>query len=204
MDDVARNIEAVQRLEQAYNQRDYDTVRGTLASDFVAHTPGSKTLPNGVAGAIGSNEGSFQSFSDEQTEILEIFGEGDRVVSHVRMWGDERRRHAVRRDLQDQQADRHGLDPDLAVRRGRQDPRDLGADGRDRVGNKVAVRSTMTGTDTNGMMQGMPATGKPFSMGAIDVFTFDGAGMNTEHYGVYDIMGTMGQLGLLPPPPPNS
>jgi steroid delta-isomerase-like uncharacterized protein len=67
-------------------------------------------------------------------------------------------------------------------------------------GNKVAVRSTMTGTDTNAM-PGMPATGKPFSMGAIDVFTFDGAGMNTEHYGVYDIMGVMGQLGLLPAPP---
>ena len=65
--------------------------------------------------------------------------------------------------------------------------------------NKVAVRSTMTGTDTNGM-QGMQPTGKPFSMGAIDVFTFDDAGMNTEHYGVYDIMGIMGQLGLLPPP----
>jgi hypothetical protein len=68
MDDVARNIEAVQRLEQAYNQREYDTVRGTLASDFVAHTLGSETLPNGVEGAIASNE-------------------GDRVVSHVRMWG---------------------------------------------------------------------------------------------------------------------
>ena len=68
-------------------------------------------------------------------------------------------------------------------------------------GTKVAVRSTMTGTDTNGFMPGMPPTGKSFSMGAIDVFTFDDAGMNTEHYGVYDIMGTMGQLGLLPPPP---
>ena len=68
-------------------------------------------------------------------------------------------------------------------------------------GDKVAVRSTMHGTDTEGFMPGMPATGKPFSMGAMDVFTFDDAGMNTEHYGVYDIMGTMGQLGLLPPPP---
>ncbi len=68
-------------------------------------------------------------------------------------------------------------------------------------GNKVAVRSTMTGTDTEGMMPGMPATGKPFSMGAIDVFTFDDGGMNTEHYGVYDIAGTMTQLGLMPSPP---
>ncbi|MEO8475562.1 MAG: ester cyclase [Actinomycetota bacterium] len=69
------------------------------------------------------------------------------------------------------------------------------------TGNKVAARSRMTGTDTNGFSPGMTPTGKPFSMGAIDVFTFDDAGMNTEHYGVYDIMGTMGQLGLLPTPP---
>jgi len=68
-------------------------------------------------------------------------------------------------------------------------------------GNKVAVRSTMTGTDTEGFMPGMSPTGKPFSMGAIDVFTFDDAGMNTEHYGVYDMVGAMGQLGLLPAPP---
>jgi predicted SnoaL-like aldol condensation-catalyzing enzyme len=65
-------------------------------------------------------------------------------------------------------------------------------------GNKVAVRSTMHGTDTEGFMPGMQATNKPFAMGAIDVFTFDENGMNTEHYGVYDIAGTMQQLGLVP------
>ena len=68
-------------------------------------------------------------------------------------------------------------------------------------GNKVVVHSTMTGTDTEGFMPGMPPTGKTFSLDAIDVFTFDEAGMNSEHYGVYDMMGTMGQLGLLPTPP---
>jgi predicted SnoaL-like aldol condensation-catalyzing enzyme len=65
-------------------------------------------------------------------------------------------------------------------------------------GNKVAVRSTMHGTDTRGFMPGMQATNKPFAMGAIDVFTFDHSGMNTEHYGVYDIAGTMMQLGMAP------
>src|SRR3974377_1230106 len=35
--------------------------------------------------------------------------------------------------------------------------------------DKVAVRSTMHGTDTNGMFPGMPATNKPYEMGAIDV-----------------------------------
>ena len=66
------------------------------------------------------------------------------------------------------------------------------------AGNKVAVRSTMKGTDTNGFMPGMPPTGKSFSMGAIDVMTFDENGMNTEHYGVYDIPGALMQLGLMP------
>ena len=73
-------------------------------------------------------------------------------------------------------------------------------------GNKVAVRSSMNGTDTNGFMPGMPPTNKSFSMGAIDVLTFDDDGMNTEHYGVYDMAGTMTQLGLMPGPeaPPPS
>jgi hypothetical protein len=87
MSDVTRNVELVERLERAYNERDYDTVRACVAADFVANTPGSETLPAGVEGAIASNEGSFQGFSDRHTEILEIFGEGDRVVSHVRMTG---------------------------------------------------------------------------------------------------------------------
>lgn len=87
MSDAASNIALVERLERAYNTRDYDTVRSCLAADFVPHTPGSEMMPAGVEGAIASNEGSFQSFSDKQTEILEIFGDGDRVVSHVRLIG---------------------------------------------------------------------------------------------------------------------
>ena len=87
MSDAARNIEVVERLEKAYNERDNDTVRACLATDFVAHTPGMEMVPAGVEGAIAANEGSFSFFSDKQSEILEIFGEGDRVVSHVRMTG---------------------------------------------------------------------------------------------------------------------
>jgi predicted ester cyclase len=87
MSDVARNVELVERLERAYNERDYDTVRASVTPDLVAHTPGSEVLPAGVEGAIASNEGSFKGFSDRRTEILEIFGDGDRVVSHVRMTG---------------------------------------------------------------------------------------------------------------------
>ena len=87
MDDVQRNIDVVKRLEQAYHARDTDTIRASLAADFVAHTAGSDMLPPGVEGAIAANEGSFVSFPDKQTEIVEIFGDGDRVVSHVHMTG---------------------------------------------------------------------------------------------------------------------
>lgn len=87
MSDAARNVELFERLEKAYNERDYDTVRACVAADFVAHTPGSVMVPAGIEGAIASNEGAFSFFSDKRTEILEVFGEGDRTVAHVRMTG---------------------------------------------------------------------------------------------------------------------
>lgn len=87
MSNVTSNVELVERLERAYNERDYDTVRACLASDFVAHTPGAEMVPAGVEGAIAANEGSFSFYSDKRSEILEVFGDGDRTVSHVRMTG---------------------------------------------------------------------------------------------------------------------
>ncbi len=86
MSDVARNIGVVERLERAYDERDYDTVRACLAPDFVSHTARPE-LPPGVEGAIAVNEGTFAMYPDKRTEILEIFGEGDRVVVHVRFMG---------------------------------------------------------------------------------------------------------------------
>jgi predicted ester cyclase len=87
MGDSTRNIDLVTQLEAAYNARDYDTVRARVAADFVPHTPGSEMMPPGVEGAIAANEGAFGSYPDKRTEILDIFGDGDRVVAHVRMTG---------------------------------------------------------------------------------------------------------------------
>jgi predicted ester cyclase len=44
-------------------------------------------MPAGVDGCVAANEGGYTSFPDKRTEILTIFGEGDKVVSHVRMTG---------------------------------------------------------------------------------------------------------------------
>ena len=87
MADVERNIGVFRRLEQAYADRDYDTVRSLLSEDFTPHTPGSEMMPPGADGAIASNEGSFSFMPDRRTEILDLFGEGDRTVAHVRMTG---------------------------------------------------------------------------------------------------------------------
>lgn len=87
MGDVERNIDAVRRLEAAYNEQDYATVDDVLTDDFTAHTPGAEMLPPGREGAKASNRAAYQSFPDKRTEILDIFGEGDRVVARIRSTG---------------------------------------------------------------------------------------------------------------------
>jgi predicted ester cyclase len=67
-------------------------------------------------------------------------------------------------------------------------------------GNKVAVHSRSTGTDTRGFMPGMPATNKRYSMEAMDVVVLGDEGRVTEHYGVYDVASALMQLGLMPGP----
>jgi predicted ester cyclase len=71
-------------------------------------------------------------------------------------------------------------------------------------GNKVALYSRMTGTDSGigwGSQMGVGPTGKPYTVEGIDVVTLGDDGKFKEHYGIFDTMGMMGQLGLLPPPP---
>jgi predicted ester cyclase len=84
---VEENIAAIRRLEEAYGTRDYDTVRSIVAADVVCNTPGDELTPPGVEGCIAANEGSFSFLPDKRSEITDIFGEGDKVVSHVRMKG---------------------------------------------------------------------------------------------------------------------
>jgi len=84
---VAENMDVVRRIEGAHNMADYDAVRSLVAVDFTPHTPGSQMLPPGVEGAIAANEAGRESFPDKRSEILDIFGEGDKVVAHVRMTG---------------------------------------------------------------------------------------------------------------------
>lgn len=81
------NVEVIRAIEDAYNKQDYDALDGLIAADFVAHTPGSEMMPAGLTGAKAADQGAWISFPDKRSEILDIFGAGDKVVVHVRMTG---------------------------------------------------------------------------------------------------------------------
>jgi steroid delta-isomerase-like uncharacterized protein len=75
------------------------------------------------------------------------------------------------------------------------DPQDILVDG-----NKAVARVRFTGTN-DGEFMGMPATGKSVSVQVIDIVRFNEDGLACEHWGVFDLMGMMTQLGAVPSPP---
>jgi steroid delta-isomerase-like uncharacterized protein len=64
-------------------------------------------------------------------------------------------------------------------------------------GDKVIIRSTMTGTQ-KGPMNGMPPTNKSVKVEGIDIIRIVD-GKQTDHWGQTDIVGLMTQLGMMPP-----
>ena len=67
-------------------------------------------------------------------------------------------------------------------------------------GDKVVARARATGTNT-GEFMGMPATGKPMDVQLIDIIRFSDDGLAREHWGVFDALAMMQQLGVVPGPP---
>ena len=64
-------------------------------------------------------------------------------------------------------------------------------------GDKVVARVRVTGTH-EGEFMGMPATGKSVDVQAIDIVRFGDDGLAHEHWGVFDAMAMMQQLGVVP------
>jgi predicted ester cyclase len=64
-------------------------------------------------------------------------------------------------------------------------------------GDRVLSYNLIEGTHTGAFM-GFPATGKKFRATAADVCRFNEAGFITEHWGVFDMLGLMSQLGMVP------
>ncbi|MBS1911708.1 MAG: ester cyclase [Bacteroidetes bacterium] len=65
-------------------------------------------------------------------------------------------------------------------------------------GDKVVIRSTMSGTNS-GPMMGTPATNKAVKVEGIDIIRIKD-GKAVEHWGQMDLGAMMTQLGMMPPP----
>jgi steroid delta-isomerase-like uncharacterized protein len=64
-------------------------------------------------------------------------------------------------------------------------------------GDKIVTRGRATGTH-RGEFMGMPATGKAIDVQLIDIVRFGDDGLAHEHWGVFDTMAMMQQLGAVP------
>jgi steroid delta-isomerase-like uncharacterized protein len=67
--------------------------------------------------------------------------------------------------------------------------------------DKVVARVRGTGTH-EGEFMGMPATGKSVDVQLIDIIRFGEDGLAHEHWGVFDALKMMQQLGAIPEGPP--
>jgi len=66
-------------------------------------------------------------------------------------------------------------------------------------GERVAAYVTTSGTHL-GPFMGAPPTGKRFEVRGTDIFAFNQDGLVCDHWGVFDALGMMTQLGLIPAP----
>jgi steroid delta-isomerase-like uncharacterized protein len=64
-------------------------------------------------------------------------------------------------------------------------------------GDKTVTRARATGTH-QGEFMGMPPTGRSIEVKLIDIMQFDDAGMICEHWGLFDGLSMMQQLGAIP------
>ena len=113
---------------------------------------------------------------------IDAFGEflADDFVEHEELPGGDPTREGVKDFFRMQIA----AFPDLAMT-----PQDV-VDG----GDKVVARVRFTGTH-EGELMGMPATGRTVDVPVIDIMRFADDGLVHEHWGVFDQMAMMRQLG---------
>jgi steroid delta-isomerase-like uncharacterized protein len=68
-------------------------------------------------------------------------------------------------------------------------------------GDKAVARVRVTGTHRGEFLE-MPATGRRIDVAVIDIMRFGDDGLVREHWGLFDSLGMMQQLGAIPAPAP--
>jgi predicted ester cyclase len=81
------NAASVRSIEEAWDSGRLDDLDQYFADDFDNSRSGIPGLPGGLAGAKMAHQGVMQSFPDRNVEILDVFGDGDRVFIRTRVTG---------------------------------------------------------------------------------------------------------------------
>jgi predicted ester cyclase len=81
------NAASVRSIEEAWDTGRLDDLDHYFADDFDNSRSGIPGLPGGLAGAKMAHQGVMQSFPDRNVEILDVFGDGDRVFIRTRVTG---------------------------------------------------------------------------------------------------------------------
>lgn len=77
------NIQLIQALHEVWNTGNLDLIDKVYATDFIAHWPPSSEVPvrQGIEGVRFGVQRTRTAFPDWHEEVLDVFGNADRVAS---------------------------------------------------------------------------------------------------------------------------
>lgn len=84
---VEENKKTVQMIEEAFNRGDLDELDQYFADDFDNSASAVPGMPIGIQAAKQVHGMSMAGFPDRKTEIVELIGDGDKVMARVRTTG---------------------------------------------------------------------------------------------------------------------
>jgi len=84
---VEDNKKTVQLVEEAYNRGDLDSLDQYFSPKFDNSAAVAPGMPLGLEASKQGHLMSMQSFPDRTTEILEMIGEGNKVMARIRTTG---------------------------------------------------------------------------------------------------------------------
>ena len=84
---VEENKKTVQLIEEAWNRSDLAALDQHFAANFDNSASSIPGLPTGLETAKQVHGMAMTSFPDRKTEVLELIGDGDKVMARVRTTG---------------------------------------------------------------------------------------------------------------------
>src|SRR6266536_191098 len=81
------NDDVVRAVEEAWDGQDLDALDQYFAPEFDNSASAVPGLPPGLAGAKMAHQGVMQSFPDRKVNVIDLVGDGDKVMVRARITG---------------------------------------------------------------------------------------------------------------------